>query len=293
MGEEFTDIYVVNLRGNARKSGEARRKEGGVIFEARNGKGGSTNGVQITVAVRDPERVGQRAVVRVAEVPHYLKLDAKREWLEDEVGNVTSPLLKEVTPRDDHWWGTPPDETWGKMVPLAGDEQKVGSRLDTLGITSGADHLFVSRDPDTLAKRMEEVLDEYEHYRRRAWNGGAKPSKQMVDNMCRGTLLERSRSLKDQLIRGREIAFDPSYIIPILYRPFVRRFLYADPRVVARYPTGLRGWGVPSDTLAPPPHRRIFGAEGPEREGVWGLAGGCPPDLHALGTGRATRAYRR
>ena len=237
--EEFTDIYIVNLRGNANKQGEASRKEGQKIFGR-----GSKNGVQITVAVRDPRRVGQRAAVRVAEVPLYQGLDAKREWLEEQVGDVTSPLLETVAPRDDHWWGVPPDETWGKLVPLGGtgDEQIVGSRLDTEGIKTGADFLWVSRDPDTLAERMEEVLEEYEYYRRRAWDAGSKPSKQMVDNLCGRSKFARSHKMKDQLIRGREIVFDPAHIIPILYRPFVRRFLYADPDVLANVPVELRDW---------------------------------------------------
>ena len=49
--DEFSSVYVVNLRGDAYKSGEEFRREGAKVFG-----GGSRNGVQITVLVRNPEK---------------------------------------------------------------------------------------------------------------------------------------------------------------------------------------------------------------------------------------------
>ena len=49
LAEEFTSIHVVNLRGNARTSGERRRAEGGNIFGE-----GSRAPVAITILVRNP-----------------------------------------------------------------------------------------------------------------------------------------------------------------------------------------------------------------------------------------------
>ena len=43
---EFSDIYVLNLRGNQRTSGELSRKEGGKIFG-----GGSRTPITITILV--------------------------------------------------------------------------------------------------------------------------------------------------------------------------------------------------------------------------------------------------
>lgn len=48
---EFTDIYVLNLRGNQRTSGELSRKEGGKIFG-----GGSRTPITITILVKNPAK---------------------------------------------------------------------------------------------------------------------------------------------------------------------------------------------------------------------------------------------
>lgn len=50
--EEFTSIYVFNLRGNQRTSGELSRKEGGKIFGS-----GSRTPIAITLLVKNPEKM--------------------------------------------------------------------------------------------------------------------------------------------------------------------------------------------------------------------------------------------
>ncbi len=69
--KEFTDIYVVNLLGDASKAGDEFRREGHKIFGQ-----GSRNGVQITVLVRNPskERGPTGAELHYATVPEYSKL---------------------------------------------------------------------------------------------------------------------------------------------------------------------------------------------------------------------------
>ena len=51
LADEFSDIYVFNLRGNQRTSGELSRKEGGKIFGA-----GSREPIAITIAVKNPAK---------------------------------------------------------------------------------------------------------------------------------------------------------------------------------------------------------------------------------------------
>ena len=75
--DEFTDIYVVNLRGDAMKSGDEFDIEGAKIFGQ-----GSRNGVQITVLARNPARDRPNgAVVHYAAVPERCTLDQKFAWL--------------------------------------------------------------------------------------------------------------------------------------------------------------------------------------------------------------------
>ena len=50
--KEFTSIYVFNLRGNARTSGELRQKEAGNVFG-----GGSRTPISITLLVKNPDKM--------------------------------------------------------------------------------------------------------------------------------------------------------------------------------------------------------------------------------------------
>ena len=67
LAEEFSSIYVLNLRGNQRTAGEQSRREGGKVFG-----GGSRATVAITVLVKNPDRTGPatRALHRHRRLPH-------------------------------------------------------------------------------------------------------------------------------------------------------------------------------------------------------------------------------
>jgi predicted helicase len=58
LAEEFSKIYVFNLRGNQRTSGELSRKEGGKIFGS-----GSRTPIAITILIKNPPQV-QRSLAR-------------------------------------------------------------------------------------------------------------------------------------------------------------------------------------------------------------------------------------
>ncbi|WP_375543257.1 type ISP restriction/modification enzyme [Corynebacterium pseudodiphtheriticum] len=53
MTEDFTDLYVFNLRGNARTAGEQRRKEAGNVFR----DGGRTT-IAVMIGIKDPSKSG-------------------------------------------------------------------------------------------------------------------------------------------------------------------------------------------------------------------------------------------
>ncbi len=69
--DEFTDIYVVNLRGDAMKSGDDRQREGDNVFGQ-----GSRIGVQITVLARNPNiDRPSGGTVHYAAVPEHASHD--------------------------------------------------------------------------------------------------------------------------------------------------------------------------------------------------------------------------
>lgn len=73
--KEFTSIYVLNLRGNQRTSGELSRKEGGKIFGS-----GSRTPIAITFLVKNPAKKGQKAIIHYHDIGDYLTREQKLKW---------------------------------------------------------------------------------------------------------------------------------------------------------------------------------------------------------------------
>ncbi|MDO8727916.1 MAG: DEAD/DEAH box helicase family protein [Candidatus Methanoperedens sp.] len=71
--KEFNSIYVFNLRGNQRTSGELSRKEGGKIFGS-----GSRTPVSITLLVKKPNNSNKNATIYYRDIGDYLSREEKR-----------------------------------------------------------------------------------------------------------------------------------------------------------------------------------------------------------------------
>ncbi len=92
VAQEFSHLYVLNLRGNQRTSGEVSKKEGGKIFDS-----GSRATVAIIFFVKDKSVPNN--TIFYYEVEDYLKREAKLNWLAN-FENLESVPFKEITPND-------------------------------------------------------------------------------------------------------------------------------------------------------------------------------------------------
>jgi predicted helicase len=71
LAEEFTTLYVFNLRGNQRTQGETSKKEGGKIFG-----GGSRAPIAISILVKNPA-AKERGVIYYRDIGDYLTREQK------------------------------------------------------------------------------------------------------------------------------------------------------------------------------------------------------------------------
>ena len=70
LAEDYSDIYLLNLRGNARTSGEERKKEAGNVFG-----GGSRTPISVAICVKDPNKSG--FVLHYRDIGDYLSAEEK------------------------------------------------------------------------------------------------------------------------------------------------------------------------------------------------------------------------
>ena len=138
---EFHYIYVYNLRGNQRTSGEQSRREGGKVFGS-----GSRATVAITLLVKQagPVPVGGGAI-SYHDIGDYLSR-------EEKLAVVTGASIRDlpwqrIAPNEHHDWLDQRDPRYDQLVPLAGEPNALFHTQSRGLITSRDAWVYNSSEP--------------------------------------------------------------------------------------------------------------------------------------------------
>ena len=233
MREEFSSIYVVNLLGNAYKSGDERQKEGDPVFGQ-----GTRNGVQITFLVRNPSKdLSEPATLHYAQVPDRMSLERKFEWLA-ATGDVTSPVLEEVPVTPRHDWVNLSDGTYEKLLPVCDTDKSnpsVAASSHARGVGTSCDVYVYSFSRGALEEKILKLIDAYNEAL-----DDVECDLLSVESATQNTQLEYIKwtdTLKTSLKQKKKIVFEPQRIREVLYRPFTKLWLYEDDRILSSVST--------------------------------------------------------
>ena len=112
---EFHHIYVYNLRGNQRTSGEQSRREGGKVFDS-----GSRATVAIMLLVKQPGPVPEGGgAISYHDIGDYLDRDAKLAAV--ATASIEDLPWQRIEPNAHHDWLNQRDSRYDQLVPLAGE----------------------------------------------------------------------------------------------------------------------------------------------------------------------------
>lgn len=164
--KEFSSIYVFNLRGNQRTSGELSRKEGGKIFGS-----GSRTPISITILVKNPKAKRDKAEIRYHDIGDYLTREQKLEIIK-ESKSVLSPDFKTeiITPNEHGDWLSQRNDAFSSFISLKSEKDfKIDSKsffiLNSMGIQSSGDIIFYntsnfnSIQKDFIIKRINRYYE--------------------------------------------------------------------------------------------------------------------------------------
>lgn len=156
VAQEFSRLYVLNLRGNQRTSGEVSKKEGGKIFDS-----GSRATIAIVFFVKDKSVPNN--TIFYYEVEDYLKREAKLNWLAN-FENLESVPFKEITPNDKGDWINQREDAFDKLIPLKRDKTLQNDSIfdiNSLGVVSGRDPWVYNFSPNILTQSVQKCIDAY------------------------------------------------------------------------------------------------------------------------------------
>ena len=231
--EEFSAIRVLNLRGNQRTQGERSRREGGKVFGQ-----GSRAPVAITILVRNPNASHDGCRILYRDVGDYLKRDEKLAILR-EAGSVAGiEDWREITPNRQHDWIGQRSEEYQRLYPLGSKEVKAGQGGDATfmlfsnGYKTGKDAYLYNFSHDACAENARLMIEGYTGalYVRedRAQYGMDEIARRNSANIL------WDQALKDNLKRKKKIIFSERKIRKIQYRPYVKKYCYAEHLLVQR-----------------------------------------------------------
>ena len=248
--DEYSRIYVYNLRGNQRTAGEISRREGGKVFGS-----GSRNTVAILIGVKIPAQTGE-CEVRYRDIGDYLTREQKLDIVAR--GDLDSVEWRRVLPNEHGDWVNQRSSEFAGWPPI-GDKSGAAAvfRSYSLGLATGRDSWCYSYSAINVEKNVRRAIVSYnsqlEEFDRHCEQNHITDRKSFVDKVIQVDPAQFSwnSSARQFLVRGVKFEFEPAALTQGEYRPFQPQHVYFHQNL------NERTYRLPS--IFPTTHHRNFG----------------------------------
>ncbi|GHR76556.1 hypothetical protein VN0645_10920 [Helicobacter pylori] len=239
VAKEFAHLYVLNLRGNARTSGEVSRKEGGQIFDS-----GSMATIAIIFFVKDKSVTNN--TIHYYDIGDYLKREEKLNRL-SHFKNLDAIPFKTITPNAKGDWINQREDGFEKLIALKRDKKLQNPSvfdINSGGVTSGRDHWVYNFSPIVLMQNVQKCIDAYNTDLKRFNTHFREAFKQRTKGVKKADLYKHlndreittdktkiawTDGLKNHLIKNQKLQESSEKRARLsLYRPFNKQWLYWD-----------------------------------------------------------------
>ena len=289
LAEEFSAIYVLNLRGNARTSGTRRRTEGDNVFGQ-----GSRAPVAITLLIRNPKAEHEGCRIHYHDIGDYLSREQKLARLRDAGSIAGITEWQRITPNTQHDWIDQRSQAYQRLHPLGAKDVKAGRGGEAAfqrfsnGYKTGRDAWLYGFSLTALAQRSRQAVAEYMNARRDVRDAVAEQGSAVVDAAAstHSRHIHWDDKLKQKLARHQSVRFSADNIRVVQYRPFVKQHCYADHHFAQR--PALTGAMFPPEQA----NRAICVTGVGSTKPFSALMVDCLPDLELISKGQCFPRYR-
>lgn len=227
LADEFSSIYVFNLRGNCRTSGETRRKEGGNVFGL-----GSRTPIAITILVKSPGKTGQASIF-YHDIGDYIPQTDKLKLIK-ELGSICNPAmeLSSITPNEGGDWINQRNDLFKTFTASFDDKNRKSLwAIKPIGVATNRDSWVYSFRHDILEKNINRTIEFYNsQVDKYQTEGQGRDVEDVVE--ADPNIIKWTRGLRNDARRGKKFGFDARKIAVALYRPFTKQYLYNDASLI-------------------------------------------------------------
>lgn len=234
--KEFNHVYVFNLRGNQRTQGELSKKEGGKVFGS-----GSRNTICIITLVKHKGQPFD-GFVHYKDIGDYKDRETKLKEIED-YSSISNIDWMEIAPDRSNDWINQKNEEFEEFIPLVSEKSPevslFGSHISR-GLVTARDSWTIGFNSKTVCENMEKFIKKFNFEQTRVLNLLSKA--RIFDSNQKKSFVEKNvnydksnikwgREIYNLLLRGKPLTLVKD-VRDIMYRPFVKKRLYYDPRVL-------------------------------------------------------------
>ena len=226
--DEFSDIYVFNLRGDARSSGIQRQKEKGNVF----GEGSRTS-VTITILVKAKKEAGTPANISYHDIGDYLSRNEKLDIIQN-FKSVENIPWETITPNNLGDWINQRGDVFPSFIALGGKKQTEDvtffKEYYSRGLATSRDYWAYNYSKRELEKNISNSIVYYNQQVDEYQKTLAKNKKLKVDDFLTfdSTKFSWCREQKKTLASGKKYQFSKKSVRPCLYRPYTNQYAYFD-----------------------------------------------------------------
>lgn len=227
LDKDFSQVFVFNLRGNARTMGEQRRLEAGNVFGE-----GSRTPVAITLLVRNPKHKGP-AEIFYHDIGDNLSREEKLKVVA-KFGDIDEIPWTRLIPNESGDWINQRDETYSTFIALGDRDTKEREseaifRTFSAGINSARDAWSYNFSKKSLKQNMIRMIQNYNNF-----IDERKKSGESIDKYVRVDTKKISwvQNLLKDFEKHKYAKFEEREIVLGSYRPFQKMWVYRQRQMI-------------------------------------------------------------
>ncbi|HEX9926647.1 MAG TPA: type ISP restriction/modification enzyme, partial [Anaerolineae bacterium] len=211
--DEFSEIYIIDLKGYARTSGERRQREAGNVF-------GDTIRVGVAVYFLVRREKVEGCHIYYNAIRDYVPADEKQNYLRDN--NFEDLSFEHIVPNKRHTWINQTENDWDDLLLLFDRKTKeTVFNVFSNGVKTQRDEWVYDFSNEALVEKMGFFVDVY----RQTLQNPDYPDRFQI---------KWDADMTRYWERGISKTFNQEQIVTSLYRPFVKMHFYFDPHFNGR-----------------------------------------------------------